>query len=485
MARPDLYYAGDAADLGGVTRLRSMYNRHFGLSGAPFQFTPSPKLLFMSKAHREARAALEWSLEQEPSGFSLLIGETGTGKTTLIISLLAQSRTPLRVAYVSNPKLGLDGLLRDIARQLGVLVYTDRLEQFCAFGRYLDELAPHERAVVIVDEAQALSDEILDDLRLFSNRELHSEGRFHFVFVGQPSLMTRLSAPQLRQVNERIGMRALLKPLEPAEARAYVDYRLAAYGGSAEALFVHGALEQLLAHSSGIPRRINVFCHNALLRAYQAGEFRVSVESARCSVLEVEDLLTGAQRQASMYAVPEFAQRHFRALFSNTHGLAPALMAATLAIAGIGSLYLWNSGTPRGNASVSINAGSTVGDAVIEYPGANDASNVSFSSDRSVARGIGVASAGGDQDRPQPRQLRVRPGDTLLIIARDYLGSDDDVDRLISANPQIGNVNHIYPGEMLNLPASRASRPSVTRETAASEWRRVTPGMSGITYDGE
>src|SRR5260370_39392644 len=101
------------ADLGGATRLRSMYHRHFGLSGAPFQFTPSPKLLFLSKAHRETLAALEWGLLHEPSGFTLLIGETGTGKTTLIVSLLAQNYAHARIAYVSNPKLGFDGLPRD------------------------------------------------------------------------------------------------------------------------------------------------------------------------------------------------------------------------------------------------------------------------------------------------------------------------------------------------------------------------------------
>ncbi len=212
----------------------------------------------MSKAHRETLAKLEWSLEHEPSGLSLLIGETGTGKTTLIISLLAQYQTHVRAAYVSNPKLGLGGLLRDIARQLGVPPHTDRLELFTAFDRYLDDLAPNERAVVIVDEAQALTDEILEDLRLFSNRELQCDRRLHFVFAAQPALLTRLGAPQLRQVNERIGTRAILNPLEPAEARSYVDYRLAAYGGSAEATFARGALEHLLAHSAGIPRRINV-----------------------------------------------------------------------------------------------------------------------------------------------------------------------------------------------------------------------------------
>jgi type II secretory pathway predicted ATPase ExeA len=455
-----------------------MYYRHFGLSGAPFQFTPSPKLLFMSKAHREARAALEWGLEHEPSGFSLLNGETGTGKTTLIVSLLAQSRPLVRAAYVSNPKLGFDGLMRDIARQLGVPMHADRLEMFCAFDRYLEALAPHGRAVVIVDEAQALSDEVLDDLRLFSNSELHYEKRLHFVFAGQPDLLSRLSAPGLRQVNERIGVRVLLNPLEAAEARAYVDYRLAAYGGSAEAIFARGALEDLLARSGGIPRRINVYCHSALLRAYNASESRVSLETARSAALDVEDLFAGARRYSSVYAGPGFVQRHLHALVSMTRGLAPALMAATLAIAGIGSLYFWNSGTPRRHEPVTIGAGGTVGDAVIEYPGADTAWRLGFAGDGPTANG--ATAADGYQDSQQPRRVRVEPGDTLLTIARSYLGSGDDVDRLIRANPQIGDVNHIYPGEMLNLPGAGAAH-----ETVTSDWQRVTPGASVLNNDGE
>jgi type II secretory pathway predicted ATPase ExeA len=434
--------------LGGATRLRLMYYRHFGLSGAPFQFTPSPKLLFMSKAHRETRAALEWSLEHEPSGFSLLIGETGTGKTTLIISLLAQIRAHVRAAYVSNPKLGFDGLLRDIARQLGVPAQTDQLELFLAFDRFLQQLAPNERAVVIVDEAQALSGEILEDLRLFSSREVRGERRLHFAFAGQPGLLTLLGAPEMRQVNERIGMHVLLNPLEPDEARAYVDYRLAASGGSVEAVFARGALEHLLAHSGGIPRRINVYCHNAMLRAYNASEARVSLATARRAALDVEDLLAGTIRHDPAPAAPGFVQRHFQTL-SMTSGLAPALIAATLVIAGMGSLYFWNSDAARRNEPVSIGDAGTVGDAVIEYPDA--------AAKPGAARNLS-GTAEGDQDRePQPRQVRVQSGDTLLTIARAYLGSEDEVDRLIKANPKIGNADYIYPGEMINLPMTGGS----------------------------
>jgi type II secretory pathway predicted ATPase ExeA len=467
-----------------------MYYRHFGLTGAPFQFTPSPKLLFMSKAHRETRTALEWSLEHEPSGFSLLIGETGTGKTTLIISLLAASQARIRIAYVNNPKLGFDGLLRDISRQLGVSAHVDRLELFYAFERYLETLAPSERAVVIVDEAQALSDETLEDLRLFSNRELHHERRLHLVFAGQPGLLSRLSTPGLRQLNERIGARVLLHPLEGTEARAYVEYRLAAFDGSVDAVFARGALEHLLARSGGIPRRINVYCHNALLLAYKKGESRVSLESVRCSAIDLEQPFGGTLAGDSGHSSPGFMQRQVQALVSMRHGLAPALMAAILAIAGIGSLYVWNSGASRTEEPSSIDASgisdalTANSDVLTENPAMRLAPKANLAGGNSAAASAGMMSADGDQDRQQLQKVRVRNGDTLMTIARTRLGSGYDVRRLIDANPQIGNANHIYPGEILNLPTAGASRSSglPARQTADL---RPAPEVSGSNYDGE
>jgi MSHA biogenesis protein MshM len=446
-----------------------MYYRHFGLSGAPFQFTPSPQLLFTSKAHRETRAALEWNLQHGPSGFSLLIGETGTGKTTLIISLLAQNHSFVRIAYISNPKLGYDGFLRDIACQLGVTWHADRLEMFYAFERFLEALSPRERVVVMVDEAQALSDEMLDDLRLFANRNIRNDRFFHLVFAGQPDLLSRLKTPGLRQLNERIGVRMLLNRLEATEARAYVEYRLAAFGGNAEAVFARGALERLLTRGGQIPRRINMVCHSAMLRAYHAGESRVSLESARAATLELDDRLAADPHVDRAPAVSSFVHRRLQALGSMRDGLAPAVIAATLAITGIGMLYLWNS-TPTGRND-SANAMSSV-NSVIESPGSNAAMGFSVAAMSSV-----------DGTRQQMRRVRVRAGDTLLGIARDNLGSKDDLDRLIKANPQIRGDDRIYPGEMLTLPPPSSSRSGTNsvRQTASSE---VRPGLPAFS-DGE
>jgi LysM repeat protein len=332
---------------------------------------------------------------------------------------------------------------------------------------------------------------VLDELRLLSNRDTRAEKRLHFVFAGQPSLLTRLQAPGLRQVNGRIGVRVLLNPLEAAEARNYVDYRLTAFGGSVETVFGRGALEYLLARCEGNPRRINVLCHNALLHAHNAGEAVVSLQSARTVARDIDNLFASARRyepadRVPALFLPAFLRQKFPALVSTMHGLGPAILAATLAIAGMGSLYFMNSGALRPEEPVSLDAARTVGDAVIEYPGVAKSQLISVG-DRTTAGGANQAP---EKDGREPRRVRVQSGDTLHTIARNYLGSDDEVSRLIKANPQVGNINHIYPGEMLNLPAlDGGERSGVTttraRETAASDWRRVPAGSSGIKSDEE
>ena len=459
--------------------------RHFGLSGAPFQFSPSLKLLFQSKAHRQSLAALEASLEQEPYGISLLIGETGTGKTTLIVSLLTRNHTTLQIAYVNNPKVGVDGLLRDVARQFGIAAPRDRLEFLDALDRYFAELPAPKKAVVIIDEAQALDDEALDDLRLFADRHIDGEKPLHLIFVGQPGLLARLRASGLRQLNERIGTRVQLNPLEAEEAQAYVDYRLAAFGGSSGALFARGALEYLLARSRKIPRRINVLCYNAMLCAYRAGESRISLRSACDAEREVEDLCTDPNLPL-LFTAPRIVRRRIRELSATTPGFVPAFFAATLAIAGIGSLYFWNSGSQRANL-IGVNRADPVGDAIINYPDANPVSQLALGRGQSPTEGALSPLPVPTDENQLPRVVRVRPGDTLLAIAHDHQGSDDYVARLIRANPQVSNVNHIFPGEILILPAGDAARSGavLSPATVGPYARIVAPPDSSTNDDGE
>ena len=257
-------------------------------------------MVYMSQTHREGVAALEWGLMHESSGFSVLAGESGTGKTTLIASLLSRQYQRLHLAYVTNPRLDFPDILRLILTQLGVeATGLSKGEMLDALGRFLGQLRPAERVAIIFDEAQGLSDDTLEELRLLSNYGRSGENQLQLILAGQPELLRRLMAPTLRQFNERIGARTLLAPLDANETQEYIDYRLRSKGGTAARIFQRKALQYIVAASAGIPRRINVLCHNAMLLAYAGGAKQVSLKMAKEAVAEYQDLFAAAVKTSS------------------------------------------------------------------------------------------------------------------------------------------------------------------------------------------
>jgi general secretion pathway protein A len=314
-----------------------VYYQHFGLSGPPFQFTPSPAMVYMSQTHREGMAALEWGLMHESSGFSVLAGESGTGKTTLIASLLSRQYQRLHLAYVTNPRLDFPDILRLILTQLGIeAAGLSKAEMLDALGRFLGELRPAERVAIIFDEAQGLTDDTLEELRLLSNYGRSGENQLQLILAGQPELLRRLMAPTLRQFNERIGARTLLAPLDASETIEYIDYRLRAKGGTAARIFNRKALQYLVAASAGIPRRVNVLCHNAMLLAYAAGAKQVSLKMAKEAVAEYQDLFAAAARISSNQ--PMILRDGFRMSWNRrATAVAAALVSLIIALMAFGS----------------------------------------------------------------------------------------------------------------------------------------------------
>jgi general secretion pathway protein A len=311
-----------------------MYHQHFGLSGAPFQFTPTPSALYLSTTHREGLAALEWSLLQEPSGFTLLVGESGIGKTTLVCSILARGYANVRSAYITSPKLSFDQMMQAIMAQfMRAANGQNKLQLIESFTQLLDDLLPGERLVIIIDEAQELADETLEEFRLLSNLDTTAERRLQIILVGQPELIDRLARPEMNSLNQRIGARVLLTPLQTAELREYIDGRLRSKGGAAKKIFAPAALNHLVQHSRGIPRRTNVLCHNSMLLGFAAGHARVNLSIARAAVNEFENLLGG---KSALRDQPARAS-HLK------HFARTALAVAALVLVALGVLYVWSS----------------------------------------------------------------------------------------------------------------------------------------------
>jgi general secretion pathway protein A len=250
-----------------------MYQAFFGLREKPFSLTPDPKFLYLNASYREALAALHYAIA-ERKGFAALVGEAGTGKTTLLRRLLSELPRDTRSVLVINPAVGFEDLLRFILTDLGrpPAPGTSKLEMLEALNaELLDTLARGGNVVVFIDEAQDLTIPVLEELRLLSNLETAKEKIIQFVLAGQPELELMLARPEIRQLRQRIAVNARLRALGRAEVQAYVAARIAAAGGDERGLFRPGALHRLWRFSQGVPRLVNVACDNALVTAYAAG----------------------------------------------------------------------------------------------------------------------------------------------------------------------------------------------------------------------
>jgi general secretion pathway protein A len=268
--------------------MNGMYASFFGLNEKPFSITPDPRYLYLSRRHAEALAHLLYGIT-DSGGFIQLTGEVGTGKTTVVRSLLEQLPEHAEVALVLNPRLSPQEFLLTICDELHVPV-PDRGSQKSvvdALNRHLLQAhAAGRRVVLIVDEAQNLSTEVLEQIRLLTNLETAKQKLLQIILIGQPELRDVLARSDLRQLAQRITGRYHLEPLEPDELRAYVRHRLEVAGSRAE-IFSAGALKALHNSSGGVPRLVNVIADRALLGAWSQETPSVSAGLTRKAADEV------------------------------------------------------------------------------------------------------------------------------------------------------------------------------------------------------
>ena len=333
-----------------------MYLTFFGLNEKPFAITPDPRYLYLSERHAEALAHLLYGIT-EAGGFVQLTGEVGTGKTTIVRSLLAQTPKNAEIALILNPKMTAPEFLLTICEELGIGVPDSALgslkDLVDILSRYLLRAhAAGKRVVLVVDEAQNLSPEVLEQVRLLTNLETNTQKLLQIILIGQPELRELLARNELRQLAQRITGRYHLSPLSADETAAYVRHRLRVAGATTD-IFTAGALNSVYRLSQGVPRVINVICDRALLGAYSLDRHHVTGALVRNAAAEVFG------RRFTPHWLPWVA----------TAGVAAVLTALTIA--------LWNfqpwsahahAGTGVAHASDGSGGGVTVAVAAVQRP---------------------------------------------------------------------------------------------------------------------
>jgi general secretion pathway protein A len=272
-----------------------MYRRFYGLRERPFEITPDPRFVYLSENHKEALAHLRYAV-REGKGFTVITGDAGTGKTTLVHMLLRKLEDNIRTSYIFNPILDRADFLNYICDDLGVnsAGMTSRGQTLTALHNFLlGCFTRNEKVFLIIDEAQSLAAALLQEVRLLTNLETARHKLLHVILLGQLELDEILNQPRFRPLKQRINVRYRMQPLKLKETREYILYRLKRAGAENLSLFDNAAIKEIYRYSTGIPRLINIVCDNALFAGFSLEERRIT----KSIILDVIGELEGSGRK--------------------------------------------------------------------------------------------------------------------------------------------------------------------------------------------
>jgi general secretion pathway protein A len=249
-----------------------MYCEHFGFSEKPFNVTPDPTFLYLSPDHEQALTTIIYGI-QERQGLITVVGDVGTGKTTILNTAFEWLSQKTKVAYLSNFDLNFEEMLKSILYELALVSAGDEWSKvdalYCLNEFSHNQLFEGGNVAVVVDDAHNLDASVLENLRLLSNMETQKHQLIQIVLCGQPELDSKLAHPGLSQLKQRVGLRTTIKPLGRRGSYEYIRHRTSIAHQDGSKLFNSRALDKIYTYSAGVPRKINVLCDNALLTAYK------------------------------------------------------------------------------------------------------------------------------------------------------------------------------------------------------------------------
>lgn len=275
-----------------------MYLDFYGLKEKPFSLTPDPQFLYLSENHRTAIESLLYGIRQR-EGFMVVTGDIGTGKTTICRSLLEKLDGNVKTAVIFNSFLTEGELLRAILQDLGFAsIARSKTERIDALNRYLlEQLSLGQHVLLIIDEAQNLSIPVLEQIRMLSNLETTKEKMLQIILFGQLELNEKLRSPKLKQLNQRIGIRHHIHPLNREETESYVYQRLTVAGSQGSITFSKSALDEIYRYSQGIPRLINLLCDRTLIGGFVEDTFQIDKGLVKKAIKDLggKEVITPAQ----------------------------------------------------------------------------------------------------------------------------------------------------------------------------------------------
>jgi general secretion pathway protein A len=433
-----------------------MYLTFYNLKKEPFHITPDPEFLYLSPSHKEALAAIIYGIEQK-KGFVAIVGDVGVGKTTILRSYLdTTDRSHLKVIYVFNARLTFEGLLKTIYEELGLPIETNDTMQMVnnLYRVLIEEYRQGNTMVLVIDEAQNMPLETLENLRMLSNLETSKDKLIQIVLVGQLEFEEELNLRRLRQLKQRIAIRSTISPLTKTESLDYIKYRLQKAGSDHGSVFTDAALRTIASKAKGIPRAINILCDNALITGFGYQQKPATAKVVREVVADFQG------------AKPRFIFKWW--------------YACLVLVAAAGIFFFLNGGSVRDRVGVTRQPGKV--QSLSDGPIASERENINISEAERAADSPGVFSeisqkresssaispkagtvgneAGESRMGLSPKTRVIRKGDTLAgIIEEEYGWADEElIEAVKRKNPQIVNPDLILPGNKIILPEAFEGR---------------------------
>ena len=462
-----------------------MYTRFYGFSEKPFNVTPDPKFLFLTESHQKALEAMLYGVG-ERKGFVSISGEAGTGKTTILHHVLNTLDRNIKTVFISQTQVTPKQLLKEIVQKIGL---PPRDQSKISLIRQLNEhllsaLSQEGNLAVLIDEAQNLSLEVMEELRMLSNLETANSKLIQMVFVGQPELETKLNSRELRQLKQRIAIRSQIRPLTAEESRQYIDHRLRLVGRSTGEVFNPEAAGLIVRHAEGIPRTINLLCDNSLLIGYRRKEKIIPAATVKEVLsdrgLAEEEKGTNITAAAGVVCLPEARVKkpYGKSLYL---GVPAALVLILVFLGGMGHLSFFSERITlifAKNEAVATFEKVAAEDPAPAEPripppsqGVVDEKSGPGEAVLAEAAKPPFSSPAADAKKPKMRLTTVEREETLYAVLRREYGQANTMllDYVLSANPEISHPHQVSPGTRIRIPV--LSEDSLVQPSSRGDFR--------------